>query len=133
MRTGTKIARRYCCPHCLRVQPKSPGWVMLASNADDCLRGAYHLDVLERLREMSCPVCRHPLDPQRMIQGDYDYHDRAAHGASLTGVILALGLHWIGGLDGWTSIGSAVGLALILGMWLSRRQKRHIRERERAR
>jgi hypothetical protein len=129
MKKNVKIIKRYCCPHCLTVHLKDPATQMLCSNADDGLRGVYHLDVVERLETIRCRICQQPIDYQRLIKGDYDYRDWSADGAALVGLILALVLHWIGGLGWWTSVGSGLGAAMALGMVLSHWQKRRIRAR----
>ncbi len=129
MKKNVKIIKRYCCLHCLTVQVKDPATQMLCSNADEGLRGVYHLDAVERMETIRCRICQQPIDYQRLIRGDYDYRDWSADGASLVGLILTGVLHWIGDLGWWAAIGIAVGVAIALGMTLSRWQKQRIRAR----
>lgn len=129
MKQNVKAIKRYCCPHCLTVHLKDPATQMLCSNADDGLRGVYHLDVVERLETIRCRICQQPIDYQRLIKGDYDYRDWSADGAALVGLALIGVLHWIGGLGWLAAVGVAVGGALVLGMLLSRWQKQRIRAR----
>ncbi|MBL9177716.1 MAG: hypothetical protein JNM65_06615 [Verrucomicrobiaceae bacterium] len=129
MRKNVKIAKRFCCPHCLTVRVKSPGIQMLAEGADEVVRGAYHLDVIERAEHLRCQRCQGILKVKRLIAGDYDYSDWIVDGPTFAGLVLLAVLRWSFDL-GWVSaIIISLGLATILWWMISRWQKRRIRAR----
>jgi len=129
MRKNVKITKRFCCPHCLAVEVKSPGIQMLAEGADEVVRGACHLDVIERAGHLRCRRCQGILEVKRLIAGGYDYSDWIVDAPALAGLTLMASLRW-GMMLGWgASIIIALGFAMILWWMISRWQKRRIRGR----
>lgn len=129
MKKGNKITRRFCCPHCLAVRVKSPGIQMLAEGADEVVRGAYHLDVIERAEHLRCQRCQGILEVKRLIAGGYDYSDWIVDGPAFAGLVLPAVLRWSFDL-GWVSaIIISLGLATILWWMISLWQKQRIRTR----
>ena len=129
MKKKNKVPQRFCCPHCLSVMPKSPDILMLAEGADEVLRGAYHLDVIERAEHLHCRKCQGRLVVKRLIAGDYDYNEWVNDGPILAGLALFAALRW-GVALGWaSSIGIALVFTLVLWLVASRSQKQRIRAR----
>lgn len=129
MKKKSKVNPRFCCPHCLEVMPKSPGILMLAEGADEVVRGAYHLDAIERAEHLHCQKCQGRLEVKRLIAGDYDYPNWINDGPIFAGVILFALLRWAFDLGWGASIGVALSFTLALWRVLSRSQKRRIRAR----
>lgn len=129
MKKNVKINMRYCCPHCLTVHVKDPATQMLCSNADEGLRGVYHLDVVERRETIRCRTCQQVIDYQRLLKGSYDYPNWPADAACVTGLALLAALHWFAGWSWPASIAAASVLTLAIGMGLSRWLRLRIRAR----
>jgi len=129
MNKNVRINMRYCCPHCLTVHVKDPATQMLCSNADEGLRGAYHLDVVERRETIRCRICQQPIDYQRLLKGGYDCPGWPADAACAVGLALLASLRWLAGWNWPASIAVASVAALTFGMMLSRWLRRRIRAR----
>ncbi|MEW6302890.1 MAG: hypothetical protein AB1705_05435 [Verrucomicrobiota bacterium] len=125
------MTQRYCCPHCLTVHVKDPATQMLSANPDEVVRGAYHLDAVERMETIRCRCCQQPIDYKRLLAGAYDYHGWGLNCGIVAGVVALGVLRWIFGL-GWAGATlAAVVAGIVVGLVFDKWERARIRDTNR--